>query len=80
VNSLPASELGNLSPEIFVAVMGHAKMEYGNRPSGVSTDPNSLCANLRAVDERLRMSCEAQGMIPAAVNTIDEDISHLVNF
>ena len=80
VNSLPMSELGNLSPEMFVAVMCHAKTEYGGRSPGVSIDPNSLCANLRAVDERLRMACEAQGMMPAAVNTIDEDILQLVNF
>ena len=63
-----------------MAVMGHAKTEYGNRPSGVSTDPGSVCANLRAVDERLRMACEVQGMIPAGASTIDEDISQLVNF
>ena len=63
-----------------MAVMCHAKTEYGNRPSSVSADPNSLWANLRAVDERLRMACEAQYMIPAAVSTMDEDISQLVNF
>ena len=63
-----------------MAVMVHAKTEYGNRPSGVSTDPNSVCANLRAVDERLRMACEAQRMIPSGVSTMDEDISQLVNF
>lgn len=60
--------------------MGHAKTEYENGPSGVSTDVNSLCANLRAVDERLRMACETQRMIPAAVNVMGEDISRLVNF
>ena len=63
-----------------MAVMGHAKTEYGNRPSCGSTDPNPLCANLRAVDERLRMACEAQCMIPAVASTMDEDISQLVNF
>lgn len=60
--------------------MAHAKAQYGNRPSGVSTDPNSLCANLRAVDERLRMACEAQYMIPAATVSMDEDISQMMNF
>jgi len=81
VNSLPASELGNLSPEMFVTVMSHAKAEYGKRrPSGACPDRDSLSANLRAVDERLRMACEAQRMVPAALGTTDEDVSRLVNF
>jgi len=80
VNSLPTSELGDLSPDVFMAVMSHAKTEYDNRPSAVSTDPNSLCANLRAVDERLRMACEAQYMIPGPASSINEDIPQMVNF
>jgi len=80
VNSLPTSELGDLSPGVFVAVMSRAKTEYNNRPSAVSTDPNSLCANLRAVDERLRMACEAQYMIPGPVSSMNEDITQMVNF
>lgn len=80
INSLPAAELGDLSPQTFGAVMSHAKAEHGNRPSSVSSDPNSLCANLRAVDERLRMACEAQYMMPAAAISMDDDISQMVNF
>lgn len=63
-----------------MAVMDHAKLEYGNRPSGLSTDADSLSANLRAVDERLRMACEAHSMVPAVVSTVDEDFSQLLNF
>jgi len=80
VNSLPASELGDLSPDVFTAVMSHAKTEYDNHPSAVSTDPSSICANLGAVDERLRMACEAQYMVPRAASSIDDDISQMVNF
>ena len=80
VKSLPASELQGLSPDMFVALMSNAKTEYGNRPSAVSTGPNSLCANLQAVDERLRMACEAQCMIPGSGTGMDEDISQMVNF
>ena len=80
VNSLPAAELGDLSPQMFGAVMSHAKAEYSNHPSGVSNDPNSLCANLRAVDERLRMACETQYMMPAAAISMEDDISQMVNF
>ena len=65
---------------MFVAVMSHAKTEYGNRPSSVSTDPGSLCANLRAVDERLRLACEAQYILPGSASGMDEDISQMVNF
>ena len=64
---------------MFVALMSHAKTEYGNRPPAVSTAPNSLCANLRAVDERLRMACEAQYMNPGS-GSMDEDLSQMVNF
>jgi len=60
VNSLPASELGALSPYTSMAVMSHAKTTYDSHPSDVSTDPSSICANSRAVDERLWMACEAQ--------------------
>jgi hypothetical protein len=60
--------------------MSHAKSQWGIRPSGVSTDPGSLCANLRAVDERLRMACEAQYMIPAATISADDDLSQMINF
>jgi hypothetical protein len=63
-----------------VAVMSHAKTEYGNYPSAVSTDPNSLCANLRAVDERLRLACEALYLAPGSVSSMDEDISQAVKF
>jgi len=63
-----------------VAVMSHAKTEYGNRASGISPDPNYLCANLRAVDERLRMACEAQSMIPAAASGVDEVTLQMMNF
>ena len=80
VNSLPASELRDLSPDVFVAVMSQAKTEYANRPLAVSTDPNSLCANLRAVDERLRLACEAQYMLPGSGSSLDDDISQMVNF
>ena len=80
VDSLPASELRDLSPDMFVAVISHAKTEYGNRPSAVSTDPNSLCANLRAVDERLRMACGAQCMIPGSGSSMDDEMSQMVNF
>ncbi|KAF9654020.1 hypothetical protein BDM02DRAFT_1153843 [Thelephora ganbajun] len=80
VNSLPAPELGDLSRDVFVAVMSHAKTEYGNCPPSASAEPNSLCVNLRAVDERLRMACEAQYLIPASASSIDEDISQMVNF
>jgi hypothetical protein len=79
VNSLPTSELRELSPDVFAAVMSHAKGEYGNHPYAVSTDPNSLCANLRAVDERLRMACGAQYMIPGSSSGVDEDVSQMVN-
>ena len=65
---------------MFVAVMSHAKTEYENRPSAVSTDPSSLCANLRAVDERLRLACEAQYMLPGSGSGVDDDISQMVNF
>jgi len=64
---------------MFVALMSHAKAEYGNHPPAVSTGPNSVCANLRAVDERLRMACEAQYMIPGS-GSMDEDVSQVVNF
>ena len=80
VNSLPTSALGDLSPDMFLVVMSHAKLEYGNRSSAVSTDPNSLCANLRAVDERLQLACGAQYMLPSSGNSIDEEISQMVNF
>lgn len=63
-----------------MALMSRAKTEYGNRPPAVSTAPNSLCANLRAVDERLRMACEAQYMIPGSRSSMDEDLSQMVNF
>ena len=79
MNSLPASELGDLSPDVFVVVMSHAKTEYDNYPSAVSADPSSLCANLRAVDERLRMACEAKYMIPGSSCTMDDDVSQMVN-
>ena len=77
VNSLPASELDGLSPAMFGAMVTQAKTEYEHRRSGIST---SLCANLRAVDERLRMACESQYMISAAAVSVDEDISQMVNF
>ena len=80
VSSLPTLELGDLSPEMFAAVMSHAKAEYDNHPSAVSTDPNSLCANLRAVDERLRLACEALCLVPGSAGGMDEDISQMVNF
>ena len=59
-----------------MAVMSHARREYGDRPSHRTTDPNSLWANLRAVDERLRMACETL-VVPAAAS---ESVSQLVNF
>lgn len=80
VNSLPVSELHNMPPDMFMAVLSHAKTEYGNRPSAVPTGPNSLCANLRAVDERLRSACDARYMLPGSRSSMDEDMLQMVNF
>jgi hypothetical protein len=80
VNSLPAPELEDLAPDVFVAVMSHAKTEYGRRPSAAPADPDSLYANLRAVDDRLRLACESQYMLSSSGSSIDEDISQMVSF
>ena len=55
-----------------MAVMSQAKAEYSNRSFGVSADSNSLRANLRAVDERPRMACATQYMVPTAASSIDD--------